>query len=994
MWLKDPDQVWKAAVVTQDYDGTSGQLYVETENEVEPIVLEIGQSKGQTELPPLRNPDILIGENDLTSLSYLHEPAVLHNLAVRFIDNHAIYTYCGIVLVAINPYEELPIYGNDTIGMYRGKNMGELDPHIYAVAEEAFTKMERENRNQSIIVSGESGAGKTVSAKYAMRYFATVGGTSETETQVEKRVLASSPIMEAIGNAKTTRNDNSSRFGKYIEIDFNKHFHIIGASMRTYLLEKSRVVFQASEERNYHIFYQMCAAKELDELKHLYLESPMDFFYTSQGQDPEIDGVDDCKEFLATKEAFKLLGFSAKEQGNIFKILAGILHLGNVVFEAGSGKMDSESCSISSEDQSLIWFAELFDIEADQIRKWLCNRKIVTARESYTKPIRAGDARFARDALSKYIYSKIFDWIVVKINKALKTSGKVHKFIGVLDIYGFETFDTNSFEQFCINYANEKLQQQFNQHVFKLEQDEYLKEGIEWKMIDFYDNQPCIDLIEIKLGILDLLDEECRMPKGTDKSWVEKLYDKCSKIQHFAKPRLSQTAFIVKHFADDVEYECAGFLDKNRDTVNEEQINILKASGNDLVSDLFLEIHAVGTNKTPGKSSTKGSSAKSHKKTVGSQFRDSLNLLMSALNSTTPHYVRCIKPNDEKAAFEFDPKRGVQQLRACGVLETVRISAAGYPSRWTYYDFFLRYRVLCHSSDVKKADSRTTCENIIKKLITDEDKYQFGKTKLFFRAGQVAYMEKLRADKLRHCGIMIQKHVKGWLYRKRFMAKKNSTQTLQRWVRGFLARRRVHHIRRTKAAITLQKHVRRWVKQTQYQRQKDRTVRLQARVRGIQARLRHVQLVRQSKALIIQTRVRGFLARRRYQKAIRNVILVQCQIRKFLAKKTFKKLKLEARSVAHQKKLNQGLENKIITLQQKLTESNKANKEVKQLRTDKEALAKEVQTLKESVSQGKAAMTKVQKLEEQVRVLTEKLEEEKMEKVDVITQRKLELDSW
>ena len=272
MWLKDPDQVWKAAVVTQDYDGTSGQLYVETENEVEPIVLEIGQSKGQTELPPLRNPDILIGENDLTSLSYLHEPAVLHNLAVRFIDNHAIYTYCGIVLVAINPYEELPIYGNDTIGMYRGKNMGELDPHIYAVAEEAFTKMERENRNQSIIVSGESGAGKTVSAKYAMRYFATVGGTSETETQVEKRVLASSPIMEAIGNAKTTRNDNSSRFGKYIEIDFNKHFHIIGASMRTYLLEKSRVVFQASEERNYHIFYQMCAAKDLDELKHLYLE--------------------------------------------------------------------------------------------------------------------------------------------------------------------------------------------------------------------------------------------------------------------------------------------------------------------------------------------------------------------------------------------------------------------------------------------------------------------------------------------------------------------------------------------------------------------------------------------------------------------------------------------------------------------------------------------------------------------------------------------------
>lgn len=412
----------------------------------------------------------------------------------------------------------------------------------------------------------------------------------------------------------------------------------------------------------------------------------------------------------------------------------------------------------------------------------------------------------------------------------MKTSGKVHKFIGVLDIYGFETFDINSFEQFCINYANEKLQQQFNQHVFKLEQEEYLKEGIQWKMIDFYDNQPCIDLIETKLGILDLLDEECRMPKGSDKSWVEKLYDKCAKAEHFSKPRLSQTAFIVKHFADNVEYECAGFLDKNRDTVNEEQINILKASCNDLVSELFLEINAL--EKTPMKGTVKsggglGGGAKQHKKTVGSQFRDSLNLLMTALNSTTPHYVRCIKPNDSKTPFQFDPKRGIQQLRACGVLETVRISAAGYPSRWTYYDFFVRYRVLCHSKDIKRSDFRTTCENIITKLIQDEDKYQFGKNKLFFRAGQVAYMEKLRMEKLRDCGIMIQKHVKGWLYRKKYLKVQKASLTLQRWVRGYLARRKLFHLRRTKAAITMQRYIRGWVKRTQYCRQKDRVVRLQ-----------------------------------------------------------------------------------------------------------------------------------------------------------------------
>ena len=425
-------------------------------------------------------------------------------------DRNEIYTYCGIVLVAINPYQELHIYNNETIMAYRGQNMGDLDPHIYAVSEEAFKLMERDNRNQSIIVSGESGAGKTVSAKYSMRYFATVGGTGDQETQVERRVIASSPIMEAIGNAKTTRNDNSSRFGKYIEIDFSKSFQIIGASMRTYLLEKSRVVFQASEERNYHIFYQMCAARERPELEGLHLADCQDFFYTNQGDAPIIDNVDDDEEFMKTHESLKLLGFSDSDYANIYKILAALLHLGNVAIVGGGGRSESETSLVRPEDPSLPIVCRLLEVEETQLRTWLCSRKIVTMRETYTKPMNAAEALQARDALVKCIYSNLFDWIVFHINKALKTNLKVHKFIGVLDIYGFETFEINSFEQFCINYANEKLQQQFNMHVFKLEQEEYVKEGIEWKMIDFYDNQPCIDLIEAKLGVLDLLDEECR----------------------------------------------------------------------------------------------------------------------------------------------------------------------------------------------------------------------------------------------------------------------------------------------------------------------------------------------------------------------------------------------------------------------------------------------------------------------------------------------------
>merc|ERR1719410_2732303 len=943
------------------------------------------------DLPPLRNPDILIGENDLTSLSYLNEPEVLHNLQVRFCDRNEIYTYCGIVLVAINPYQELHIYNNETIMAYRGQNMGDLDPHIYAVSEEAFKLMERDNKNQSIIVSGESGAGKTVSAKYSMRYFATVGGTGDTETQVERRVIASSPIMEAIGNAKTTRNDNSSRFGKYIEIDFSKSFQIIGASMRTYLLEKSRVVFQASEERNYHIFYQMCAARDRPELEGLSLADVQEFHYTNQGDAPEIDNVDDDAEFVKTHESLKLLGFSDADSSNIYKILAALLHLGNVNIVGGGGRSESETSLVKSEDPSLPIVCKLLEVDENQLRTWLCSRKIVSVRETYTKPMNAAEANQARDALVKCIYSNLFDWIVFHINKALKTNLKVHKFIGVLDIYGFETFEVNSFEQFCINYANEKLQQQFNMHVFKLEQEEYIKEGIEWKMIDFYDNQPCIDLIESKLGVLALLDEECKMPKGSDKSWVEKLYDKCKAWEHFSKPRLSQSAFLVKHFADTVEYECEGFLHKNKDTVMEEQIVVLKGSSNKLLSKLFVSEGPVSLG-APSKTAKSGGAGagdnkKSHKKTVGAAFRDSLNLLMENLNSTNPHYVRCIKPNDAKQSFTFDNKRAVQQLRACGVLETVRISAAGYPSRWTYYDFYVRYRVLCHSKDIKKGDHRTTCENIVARLIADPDKYQFGKNKLFFRAGQVAYMEKLRSDKLKACGIMIQKNVKMWLYRKKYLTMLKSAQVVQRWVRGHLARRRCQEIRRNAAAVRCQAAVRGWLQRTKYRRLRSLAIGLQSQIRAWRGRREFGELRREKAAVTIQRMVRGWVQKMKYKRAIRMVIMVQCTVRRFFAKKELKKLKIEARSVNKQKELNKGLEIKIMSLQQRLNEMKEENKELK-VKVEKGAgLGEELEKFKKAEEESKAKTSRIRELEEELRNVKAELQHEKDEKVDLVSEK-------
>ncbi|XP_042909749.1 unconventional myosin-Va isoform X2 [Parasteatoda tepidariorum] len=986
IWIPDPEHVWVGAQVEKF---EKEELSVELEDGRKQTI----KIKSEDQLPPLRNPDILIGENDLTSLSYLHEPGVLYNLQVRFCNQNAIYTYCGIVLVAINPYETLPIYGTDTIMAYRGQSMGDLDPHIFAVSEEAYTQMERESKNQSIIVSGESGAGKTVSAKYAMRYFATVGGSSE-ETQIEKKVLASNPIMEAIGNAKTTRNDNSSRFGKYIEIDFNSRYNIIGANMRTYLLEKSRVVFQASDERNYHIFYQLCASSELEELQDLQLGDSSYFHYTNLGEAPEISGVDDAKNFQDTKNAFSLLGFSHAQQMMIFRILSAILHLGNIhVMKGGKNQDDADSSAIPDSDPHLVSMCDLLGIDCDQMNTWLCNRKIQSMREVITMPLPHSQALFARDALAKHIYSQLFEWIVKQINKSLASNKKIHKFIGVLDIYGFETFEINSFEQFCINYANEKLQQQFNMHVFKLEQEEYVRETIEWKFIDFYDNQPCIDLIESKLGILDLLDEECKMPKGSDETWCQKLFSQCKKWKHFEKPRLSNTAFIVHHFADKVKYEVSGFLVKNRDTVMEEHINILKASQYELVGELFEEQKENNSLKPVAKVRSAApplkSGQKQHKKTVGSQFRDSLCLLMSTLNATTPHYVRCIKPNDQKEAFLFEPRRAVQQLRACGVLETIRLSAAGYPSRWTYQDFLNRYRVLTSSKDIKRSDLKTTCQKILENLVHEEDKFQFGKTKIFFRAGQVAYLEKLRADKLRACAVMIQKHIRGYLCKHKYRQIRKTCVLIQKYGRGLLGRRYTMFLRQTKAAIIIQKNIRMFVCRNRYQRISRTVLGLQTLARGKWARLKFVHLRKEAAAVIIQKHIRGFLAQSKYRKSLKSIIVAQSAVRRWFARKELKKLKIEAKKVEHVKKLNKGLENKIISLQQKIEELLVVNKNLQTKQVDTKEVTAQMEHVKELETTVKAYDNRVAELVQTVASLKSQIELLRNEKEDIIAEKDL-----
>ncbi|ETE68357.1 Myosin-Va [Ophiophagus hannah] len=910
IWIPDSELVWKSAELLKDYKPGDKVLHLRLEDDKD---IEYKLDAKSKDLPPLRNPDILV----------------------------------GIVLVAINPYEQLPIYGEDIINAYSGQNMGDMDPHIFAVAEEAYKQM----------ASGESGAGKTVSAKYAMRYFATVSG-SASEANVEEKVLASNPIMESIGNAKTTRNDNSSRFGKYIEIGFDKRYRITGANMRTYLLEKSRVVFQAEEERNYHIFYQLCASAALPEFKALRL-----------GGSPVIDGIDDAKEMLNTRRACTLLGIVDSCQMGIFQILAAILHLGNVSFTS----RDADSCTIPPKHEPLRIFCDLMGVEYEQMAHWLCHRKLATATETYIKPISKLQAINARDALAKHIYANLFTWIVDHVNKALQSTVKQHSFIGVLDIYGFETFEINSFEQFCINYANEKLQQQFNMHVFKLEQEEYMREQIPWTLIDFYDNQPCINLIEAKMGILDLLDEECKMPKGSDNSWAQKLYNThLNKSALFEKPRLSNKAFIIQHFADKVEYQCEGFLEKNKDTVYEEQINVLKSSKFKMLPELFRVEKAISpTSATPSgrtplsraavkpAKSKMAQASKEHKKTVGHQFRNSLHLLMETLNATTPHYVRCIKPNDFKFPFMFDEKRTVQQLRACGVLETIRISAAGFPSRWTYQEFFSRYRVLMKQKDVL-SDRKQTCKNVLEKLILDKDKYQFGKTKIFFRAGQVAYLEKIRADKLRAACIRIQKTIRGLAM----------------------------FLRRTKAAIVIQKFQRMVAARKRYRHIRAVTVTLQSHLRGYIARKKYQKMLWEHKATIIQKHVRGWLARLRYHRTLKAIIYLQCCLRRMRAKRELKKLKIEARSVEHYKKLNVGMENKIMQLQRKIDDQTRDSRSLAEklasleaaYTSETEKLRSDIERLRMSEEEAKNATNRLISLQEEISRLRKELEQIQTEK--------------
>ena len=893
------------------------------------------------------NPAMLEASDDLTNLSHLNEPAVLQAIKLRYAQKE-IYTYSGIVLIATNPFARVDsLYVPGMVQVYAGKNRASQAPHLFAIAEEAFSDMLRDGHNQTIVVSGESGAGKTVSAKYIMRYFATREppdqpgargrGRADTMSETEEQILATNPIMEAFGNAKTTRNDNSSRFGKYIEIMFNKTTDIIGARIRTYLLERSRLVFQPLKERNYHIFYQLVAGTTGAEKEELGLVAVEDFEYLSQGGAPQIDGVNDGKDFNETRTSLTRLGVSEESQRSLWRVLAALLHLGNVKIAAGRGE-----AQLSSDEASLVKACNLLGINAAEFAKWTIKKQLITRGDKIMSNLGRGQAIVVRDSVAKYIYSSLFDWLVESMNAFLAPEEiieQVNSFIGVLDIYGFEHFAKNSFEQFCINYANEKLQQEFNQHVFKLEQEEYVREQIDWKFIDFSDNQPCIDLIEGKLGVLALLDEESRLPMGSDDSFVKKLHDNFSGDKHrfFKKPRFGESAFTVCHYAIDVTYESEGFIEKNRDTVPDEHLEVLKNSSNDFLAEVLEASagvrerdNAAVAPKPNGAPTRRLGGAANRKPTLGGIFKSSLIELMNTINSTDVHYIRCIKPNEGKEAWTFEGPMVLSQLRACGVLETVRISCAGYPTRWTYEEFALRYYMLIPSTQWT-TEIREMANAILNKALghaknDGTDKYQLGLTKIFFRAGMLAFLENLRTNRLNEAAIMIQKNLRARYYRRRFLEAVDAVKAFQAFARGVVARQRAEEARQQKGATTIQRMWKGQKERKRFLRIRNDLIIFEAAAKGWLCRKMLLDKRLGDAARTIQRSWRSHQRFRSWRDYRRKVVLAQSMWRGKKARRGYKTLREEARDL---KQISYKLENKVVELTQSLGTMRSENRTLK-----------------------------------------------------------------
>ncbi|KAG5205352.1 hypothetical protein JEQ12_018602 [Ovis aries] len=728
---------------------------------------------------------------DNCSLMYLNEATLLHNIKVRY-SKDRIYTYVANILIAVNPYFDIPkIYSSDTIKLYQGKSLGTMPPHVFAIADKAFRDMKVLKMSQSIIVSGESGAGKTENTKFVLRYLTESYGTGQ---DIDDRIVEANPLLEAFGNAKTVRNNNSSRFGKFVEIHFNEKSSVVGGFVSHYLLEKSRICVQGKEERNYHIFYRLCAGASEDIRERLHLSSPDNFRYLNRGctryfANKETDKqilqnrktpehlkagslkdplLDDHGDFIRMCTAMKKIGLDDEEKLDLFRVVAGVLHLGNIDFEeAGS---TSGGCNLKNKSaQSLEYCAELLGLDQDDLRVSLTTRVMLTTAGG-TKgtvikvPLKVEQANNARDALAKTVYSHLFDHVVNRVNQCFPFETSSY-FIGVLDIAGFEYFEHNSFEQFCINYCNEKLQQFFNERILKEEQELYQKEGLGVNEVHYVDNQDCIDLIEAKLvGILDILDEENRLPQPSDQHFTSAVHQKHKDHFRLSIPRKSKLAvhrnirddegFIIRHFAGAVCYETTQFVEKNNDALHMSLESLICESRDKFVRELF-------ESSTNNNKDTKQKAGKLSFISVGNKFKTQLNLLLDKLRSTGASFIRCIKPNLKMTSHDFEGAQILSQLQCSGMVSVLDLMQGGFPSRASFHELYNMYKKYMPDK-LARLDPRLFCKALFKALGLNEVDYKFGLTKVFFRPGKFAEFDQIMKSDPDHLAELV-KRVNHWL---------------------------------------------------------------------------------------------------------------------------------------------------------------------------------------------------------------------------------------
>uniref|UniRef100_A0A7M4EW61 Unconventional myosin-Ia n=1 Tax=Crocodylus porosus TaxID=8502 RepID=A0A7M4EW61_CROPO len=754
------------------------------------------------------NPSVLatVGVGDLVLLDPLSEESLLSNLRERFLHKE-IYTYIGNVVISVNPYRQLPIYSAEMVEQYCNGNFYAMKPHIYAIAEDAYSSLRDRNRDQCILITGESGAGKTEASKLVMSYVAAVCSKGADVTKVKEQLLQSNPVLEAFGNAKTIRNNNSSRFGKYMDVEFDFKGEPLGGLISNYLLEKSRVVWHVKNERNFHIFYQLLAGASDPLLKRLKLQRDCRHHGYLGDENPRLPGMDDATNFQAVQDAMRIIGFSEAEVMQLLEVTAVVLKLGDLQLSGQFQASGMDACGIQN-IQVLRDICELIGLQESILEQALCSRTVEAKQEKVVTALSVAQGYFGRDALAKNIYSRLFDWLVTRINESIQVRRR--KVMGVLDIYGFEIFQDNSFEQFIINYCNEKLQQIFILMTLKEEQEEYFREGIKWTPVTFFDNSIICDLIESgKGGILVLLDEECLRP-GTvsaatflaklDQAFGSHEHYESRKSQsdrHITDTSLPSTCFRVHHYAGKVTYNATGFIEKNTDRLYRGLAQAMWQAKHTLLRSLFPD-------GDPKKASLK------MPPTAGFQFKASINTLMKNLYSKNPNYIRCIKPNENQAPGQFTDELVRSQVRYLGLLENVRVRRAGYAYRQPYQPCLERYRLLStHTWPRWTGTARDGVQALLSDLDIPPEELAYGHTKVFIRTPQTLFnLEERRRRRVEELATVIQKTYRGWRCRTQYQLMRKSQILISAWFRGHAQKKRYQHMKR--AALLIQTYARGW----------------------------------------------------------------------------------------------------------------------------------------------------------------------------------------